>query len=710
MADGGEWGNLEVLYAPSFGIGPLAFVREPFIQFFLIVTCCNGLAFFFYLRRTLQHLDPSHVVPDRVRNALDTIAEGLVVVDSRERIVLANKAFAAAVGRPASDLVGAALSSFAWYDEAGTSTSSSCPWQETVKRGIPSKGETVQLDTEESDTRCYVVNSSPIFAENGKHRGTLISFEDVTELENRRAELKRTLDILRSSRDEVRKQNEELRLLATRDPLTGCLNRRSYYESLDSHWASSERYGHPLSCIMVDVDHFKSVNDTHGHSTGDVVLQKVADALKTSVRTCDVLCRFGGEEFCVLLPHTDVEEAVATAERLRRAIAGLVLPGFSVTASLGVSAASLGATGPQEMIDQADKSLYVAKRGGRNQVVRFDPANADAFDAPAEKAGEKTRALAEEEHVEIPFHAVSALITTLAFRDASTAEHARRVADLCVIAASNLMSARECYVLETAALLHDIGKMGVPDSILLKAGPLTDEEWKIMGLHDHVGVEIIASAFACPPLTEIVENHHAWYTGNPREPGLPTGEAIPAGARLLAIADAYDAMVSDRVYRKGRTSEEAFEELRRCSGTQFDPNLVEQFIAAVQARHAGRPKTSNDLPRQAALLIGEQMERLAECLDDQDLCGLITRAERVRAAADRYQIAELATTASQLQDAAASDADLQQIATLTNDLMDLCRDTQSAFLRGVPVENGESPFDNEEDTEIDDREECLACV
>ena len=117
-----------------------------------------------------------------------------------------------------------------------------------------------------------------------------------------------------------------------------------------------------------------------------------------------------------------------------------------------------------------------------------------------------------------------------------------------------------------SAALHDIGKIGVPDSILLKPGPLTADEWKIMGVHDRMGVEIIASAFACPSLNEIVENHHAWFGGNPRQPGSPTGEQIPFGARILAIADAYDAIVSDRVYRKGRSQEEAVQELRRYAG------------------------------------------------------------------------------------------------------------------------------------------------
>ena len=136
--------------------------------------------------------------------------------------------------------------------------------------------------------------------------------------------------------------------------------------------------------------------------------------------------------------------------------------------------------------------------------------------------------------------------------------------------------------------LHDIGKIGVPDSILLKPGPLTQDEWQVMTMHDHIGVEIIKSSFACSELAEIMTNHHAWYAGNPRSPELPTGDDIPLGARILAIADAFDAIVSDRVYRRGRSIEDAFAELRRCVGTQFDPELVEEFIACVLARDHSR--------------------------------------------------------------------------------------------------------------------------
>ena len=176
----------------------------------------------------------------------------------------------------------------------------------------------------------------------------------------------------------------------------------------------------------------------------------------------------------------------------------------------------------------------------------------------------------------------------LTYRDAESAEHSRCVADLAVATAQRLMSHRQCYVLEVAALMYDIGKIGVPDSILKKPSPLTDPEWQVMRTHEHISVDMISASFARPELTEMVRTHHAWYGGSPHDSDLPSGGDIPLGARIIAIAEAYDAIVSDRVYRKASDQQAALAELRRCAGKQFDPELVERFAETVLARDEGR--------------------------------------------------------------------------------------------------------------------------
>jgi len=433
---------------------------------------------------------------------------------------------------------------------------------------------------------------------------------------------------------------------------------------------------------MVDIDHFKSINDTFGHQTGDGVLQKVAQVVQTTARDGDLVCRYGGEEFVVLLPHIDIDDAERAAERFREALESTSFPNLRVTASLGVSALSLGAHDPQALLEQADKCLYVAKRNGRNQVVRWD-AVPDDLEVDESKVSRMPDDAEYDSSDSIPFQAVTALISSLAYRDLETAEHSRRVADLCVATAEGLMSLRDCYLLETAALLHDIGKVGVPDAILLKPGALTDEEWKVMRRHQRVGVEIVDASFNSRKLTTIVGDYRAFFGGNPENPNSPKETEISLGSRILSIADAYDSMVSDRAYRKGRSPREAYKELRRCAGTQFDPELVERFIQTVSQRNDLRDERMHGVSKKAAGSIGRQIERLVTALDSRDTAGLQVLAGRLKSSAEKYGVSEVAEKAGHLETAAESNQDAIEILKAANELIDLCRATQNAFLEGV---------------------------
>lgn len=684
LFNGERWGALEFCFEPLEGAGLLgqwlsANVRLPW--FIMLVT---GLGSWFYLRRVLHYLDPSRVVPARVRQALDTLTEGLLLLDKDERIVLANRAFVETAGIEEKKLLGRKASALPWQAGSGVLTSGDLPWQRVLRGEQDRHSAMLNLTPPSDETRTFMVNAAPIVDDRGRSQGALTSFGDVTPLEKKKAELAKMLDMLQSSADEIRRQNRELERLATEDPLTGCWNRRTFFAAFESAWAASDTPGLALSCVMVDIDFFKSINDRFGHSTGDEVLREVAATLRKSARREDLVCRYGGEEFCILMRDTDLAAAIKNAERLRQAIAAIPFQQLSVTASLGVSCRSLGAHNPQELLDQADKCLYVAKQSGRNRVASFDSLPRDlAIDhARTSHATPEARTTTEPP---IPFHAVAALTSALAFRDLTTAEHSRRVADLCVQVAEGWMSPSQSYVLEIAALLHDIGKIGVPDAVLLKAEALTPEEHELMRSHQRQGAELVRASFKSPELCAILEHLatplHAKLIDS--KTGAPI--SVPLASRILAIADSFDSMTNDSVYRKARTREQAFAELRRCAGTQFDAELVERFIARVTPRNAEQP-ASGAVSKEATLAIGQHVERLVSALDRRDLDSLRDIASHMTLIAAKQGATTVAEQAAGLEAALASDdTDLLAVLHEANELVQICRKTQSTDFSRTPT-------------------------
>jgi diguanylate cyclase (GGDEF)-like protein/PAS domain S-box-containing protein len=687
-----RWGTVEVRFAPLTQ-GGLGFVSTPELRFIAFSASLSGLAFYAFLQLTLMRQlgsAPAGGVSERVRATLDTLVEGVLLMDKDQCIALANQAFARTVGVAAAELEGRPARAFAWARTDEPARAGAYPWSSALSEGRRQVGSLLELEGGPAGRRIMSVNATPIIGDDGAQRGVLATFDDLTVIERKNLQLRRVLDRLKQSRAEIRDQNVRLRELATLDPLTSCLNRRSFFESFDVVWRTGERDGHALSCVMLDIDHFKSINDRHGHAVGDEALRQVSAVLRTLSRGGDLVCRYGGEEFCVVLPQVDLDAAVAAAERFRREIESRRFAGISVTSSFGVATWGLGAASPKELIDQADQALYTAKRTGRNRVVRWD-AMPEVSAEPAPPAAEPRAATAVEPPEPVSYPAVTSLISALACRDPDTAAHSRRVADLCVATARGLMSEHDCYQLEVAALLHDIGKLGTPDAILRKPGPLTDREWGVMGAHERMGEEILQAVFPSEAINDVVRYHHAWFTGNPRAAGLPEGHAIPLGARILSIADAYDAMVSDRVYRSGRGREAAFAELRRAAGRQFDPELVGRFIAAVERQHAQAAPLKESLTKRAAFKIGLQIEKLAAALDDGDTGKLATMVSRLKATAAEHGVTPITETSERLQHLVASGGDRLAVTELAGELIDICRYTQRSYLETVEPADGAPP-------------------
>ena len=662
--NGKPWVDLELQFQPIKTYGSWADNKFP-IPIFVFCGCAGILLVWLYLSRILKHLNPSKVVPSRVRSAFDSLAEGLILTDEKCRIVLANGAFNRIVADGVTDLQGRNPDSFGWNYAEGKEEPL-LPWVASFEKGQEHRGSILTYVAKDGGVRKFIVNSTPVFGEKEKCRGVLTSFDDVTELERKQDELVQTLQILQTSRDEIKRQNKELKILASVDPLSGCLNRRSFFEKFQSLW----NRGDLLSTIMVDIDFFKLINDKHGHAVGDSFIRATGELLKNVVGSQGLVCRYGGEEFCVLLMQRDYDQAVRVGWSINRKISQTLVENLPFTASVGVSSRPLGAENIEQLLDEADKCLYIAKRRGRNTVVGWGHVTPEELqeNSADKKKSEKTT----EQTVAplMPTSTINSLIAALAFRDRGTAEHSRRVANTCVAVGQDLLSSEELLDLETAGLLHDIGKIGVPDAILLKAGPLTDDEWKIMQRHDEMSYDIAKAASASERVAEVIKAHHERYKSkdNDRMPSI--------AARIVSVCDAFDAMTNDRVYRKGMSFEAAFAELRRCAPGQFDPEVVEVLIDKV-TNDPGciHFKTLDEIVPMSDEQLESHVLRLRQAISRADVDQfptLIHQLKTVALASDSNPSLQVA--ADRLQEALErNETELDRLLELTQELLELSR-------------------------------------
>jgi len=368
---------------------------------------------------------------------------------------------------------------------------------------------------------------------------------------------------------------EELKNLANVDGLTGLYNHRFFHDALKEKIISCEKENTPISMIFIDIDYFKNYNDLYGHQSGDYVLRIIGSLLKDSARKDDVVARYGGEEFAILLPDTSEMDAIKIAENIRKNIEETYFegeenqPNGKITVSIGISVYPEKAKSDMELIKSADDALYKAKFFNKNRIETYTPIL------------EELKKDIDEKHIDL-VTSIKTLISVINAKDRYTYGHVERVVFYCKLLANKLkLSEKDKKNFIYGAYMHDIGKINIAKEILIKRMPLTKEEWEILKQHPANGVDIIKPVKSLNNIIPLILYHHERYDGKGYPENLK-GEDIPYLARALTVADSFDAMTSNRPYNTRRTYLEAIDELKKCSGSQFDPEIAAAFIQAIK--------------------------------------------------------------------------------------------------------------------------------
>jgi len=379
----------------------------------------------------------------------------------------------------------------------------------------------------------------------------------------------------------------------------------------------------------------------------------------------------------VLLGDLEIERAEDVAHKIRKSIEATPVDGEVVTISIGLSNRQFKAMDQQHLLDQADQALYAAKRTGRNRVVRFDLCPTEE-EMAREESGEAT----EKIHSEVEYSAVIGLLSSLSFRCQDTAKHSVRVASLAVKIGREFVQGSDLYRLEVAALLHDVGKIGVPDAVLYKPGALNEQEWEIMNRYHDMGLQIVGNTIDSTKVLDILKFRHYGYEPSHARPQQKLfREGIPVMARILYVCDVFDTLVNDRAHKERLLVPEALVELLRCKG-QFDQEIVRCLVKHVQEHGYQTTSLSESvqLDPRSAVNIGGYIEVLYQALETGNSESLRETSRSLRTDASKAFAHELVNATIHLEDAVNVGLPDEQIHRIADDLMELCRHTRQSLI------------------------------
>jgi diguanylate cyclase (GGDEF)-like protein/PAS domain S-box-containing protein len=465
-----------------------------------------------------------------------------------------------------------------------------CPVVDTLKTGQKSFKLVPKMGEKGKATGWLELYSFPLIDEaTGKIEGIIEYVRDITERKFAEKEKEK-------SDKEVLKSNKRLKRLALRDQLTGLFNHRYFQDVIEREFDRAKRNGHNLSLIMLDLDYFKSINDVYGHLFGDLVLKQFAVQIKRMVRGYDIVVRYGGEEFVIVCPTTARPSALVLAQRMQEAINLYNFGNNKNTVKLKLSLAV--ASYPEDhilngmdLVKLTDHILSKAKESGGNRVycsldIKKEKQHAlenGAKSADVKFLKEKLDKLTKRANQSL-IEATFAFAKTIDLKDHYTGEHVEKTVHYATEIANLLgLPRNDVELVKQASILHDLGKIGVSEKILLKKSKLTKEEFEEVKKHPRIGVEIIRPIHFLHSIVPLILYHHERWDGKGYPYGLK-GEEIPVGARIIAIADVYQALISDRPYHKAYSENEAVGIIKKGSGTQFDPHIVITFLRILKQK------------------------------------------------------------------------------------------------------------------------------
>ncbi len=509
---------------------------------------------------------------------LDSVPAWIFYKDKENRFIRVNKAYADATGLSKENLEGKSLFDLYSKEQA------EAYWRddkEVIASGKPKFSIIEPVETKKG--RLWVqTDKIPYRDAQGNIIGIIGFAVDITEREKAEQEL----EVLNK---ELLKTNKRLKQLALRDPETGLYNHRYLGDIIESEFYRARRYGHPLSVIMIDVDYFNSINDVYGHDFGDLVLRQLSNQLKGMVRKYDILIRFAGEEFVIISPGIEIDSATALAQRISEAINLYNFGNKKHTVKLKLSVAVSSypedrITRGMDLIELTDHIMNRIKEEGGDKVY-----------STADLKTKRATAFLKEEKDDVKFfkekiekltkrgnqnliEAISAFAKTIELKDHYTGEHGEKTVHYATEIAKILgLPREEIEFVKQAAILHDLGKIGISEKILMKKSKLTKKEFDEIKKHPQIGADILRPIQFMHDIIPLMLYHHERWDGKGYPAGLK-GEEIPVGARIIAIADVYQALTSDRPYRKAYPKKEAVKIIKKGSGTQFDPNVVTAFL------------------------------------------------------------------------------------------------------------------------------------